>query len=115
MGRSGNPATIGFCLTSAKRSSTNYGEAAMLTIVTYTDDHPPLNHFPRRIISPTRSGLCCFSAMEPLGAVRREGRWEYAYWRCRTCGFTMRVIMRYLPDQTKLANLRKHFDSVLSR
>ena len=87
----------------------------MPTIVTYTDEQPPLNQFPQRIISPTRSGPCCFSAMEDLGAVRREERWEYAYRRCRSCGFTVRVIVRCLPDQAQLANLRKLFASALSR
>ncbi len=87
----------------------------MPTIVTYTDDRPPLNQFPRRVVSPTHSGPCCFSAMEDLEPVHREERWEYAYRRCRTCGFTVRVIVRSLPDQTQLANLRKLFASVLSR
>ncbi len=87
----------------------------MPTIVTYTDKRPPLNHFPRRIISPMRSGPCCFSEMEDLGAVRHEERYDYAYRRCRTCGFTVRVIVRSLPDQAQLANLRKLFASVLSR
>ena len=87
----------------------------MSTIVNYTDKRPPLNHFPQRIISPTRSGPCCFAAMENVGAIGREARWEYAYRRCRTCGFTVRVVVRYLPDQTELANLRKLFASVLGR
>jgi hypothetical protein len=87
----------------------------MPTIVTYTDEQPPRNQFPRRIISPTRSGPCCFSAMEDLGTVRREERYEYAYRRCRTCGFTVRVIVRYLPDQTGLAKLQKIFATALSR
>ena len=87
----------------------------MPTIVTYTDEQPPRNYFPRRIISPTRSGPCCFSAMEDLGPVRCEDRYEYAYRRCRTCGFTVRVIVRYLPDQTRVAKLQKIFATALSR
>ncbi len=87
----------------------------MPTIVTYTDEQPPLNHFPERIISPTHSGPCCFSAMEDPGPVRRADRWEYAYRRCRTCGFTVRVIVRSLPDQAELANLRRLFAPILSR
>ncbi len=84
----------------------------MPTIVTYSDAQPPLNDFPQRIISPTRSGPCCFSAMETVGGIGREGRWEYAYRRCRTCGFTVRVIVRYLPDQALLANVRKLLASI---
>ncbi len=87
----------------------------MPTLVTYTDSHPPRNDFPRRIISPTRPSPCCFSAMEALGGVRREGRWEYAYRWCRTCDFTVRLIVRYVPDPTEIANLQKLFASVFSR
>ncbi len=87
----------------------------MPTIVTYTDAHPPRNEFPRRIVSPTRPGPCCFSAMEALGAVRREGGWEYAYRRCRRCGFTVRQIVRYVPDPMEIAILQRLFDTVLSK
>ncbi len=79
----------------------------MPTIVTYTDSHPPRNDFPRRIISPTRPNPCCFSAMGDLGAVYHEERYEYAYRRCRTCGFTVRVFVRSLPDQAEIARLQK--------
>ena len=88
----------------------------MPTIVTYTDDHPPLNYFPRRIVSPTRSGLCCLSAMEDLGRVRREERWEYAYRRCRACGFTVREIVRSLPNneqKERVAKLQEVFAKAL--
>jgi len=85
----------------------------MPTIVTYTDTAAPRNQFPRRIISPTHSGPCCFSAMQHLGRVCREERYEYEYRRCRTCGFTVRVIVRYLPDQARLAALRTLFATTM--
>ncbi|HTX52257.1 MAG TPA: hypothetical protein VMD08_02520 [Candidatus Baltobacteraceae bacterium] len=81
----------------------------MPTIVTYTDTAAPRNQFPRRIISPTHSGPCCFSSMQPVGEVCREERYEYAYRRCCTCGFTVRVIVRSLPDEARLADLRRLF------
>ncbi len=87
----------------------------MATIVTYTDKQPPRNQFPQRIISPTHPSPCCFAAMEVLGPACREERWEYAYRRCRTCGFTVRLIVRYVPDQAEIAKLQKLFASVLSR
>ncbi len=87
----------------------------MSTIVTYTDTAPPRNQFPRRIISPTHSGPCCLSAMEDLGGVSRDERYEFTYRRCRKCGFTIRQIVRELVDQARLANLRKVFTSVLAR
>ena len=79
----------------------------MPTIVEYTDRKPPENRFPRRIVSPLRSSACCFSNMEDVGAVTREAAWEYRYRRCRTCGFTVRVILRPIPDEALLMNLRK--------
>lgn len=53
--------------------------------------------------------------MEALGTVYREARWEYAYRRCRTCGYTVRVIVRYLPDPVEIATLQKLFATVFSR
>ncbi len=87
----------------------------MPTIVTYTDAHPPRNDFPRRIISPSRPSPCCFSAMEDLRTDLRQERWEYAYRRCLTCGFTVRVFVRSLPDEVLFAKVRKVFGSVLNR
>jgi len=53
--------------------------------------------------------------MEALGQVRREGRYEYTYRCCRTCGFTVRVIVCYLPDQERIAKLMKEFATAISR
>ncbi len=87
----------------------------MPTIVTYTDTAPPRNEYPRRIISPTRSSRCCFSGMVTLGAARVDERHEYVYRRCRTCGFTVCVIVRYLPDQALLTDVRQRFATLLAR
>ena len=79
----------------------------MPTIVEYTNRKPPENRFPRHIVSPLRSSACCFSNMEDVGAPARETEWEYRYRRCRTCGFTVRVILRPIPDEALLRSLRK--------
>ncbi len=79
----------------------------MPTIVQYTDRKQPENHYPERIISPPQSGPCCFSDMEEIGEPLRDGNWEYVYKRCRTCGFTVRVMLRELPDEALVAELRK--------
>jgi hypothetical protein len=79
----------------------------MATIVEYTDRKKPLNEFPDRIISPPRSGPCCFSDMEELGPAQQEGRWEYRLKRCRTCGFTVRVIQREILDEALAGELRR--------
>lgn len=81
----------------------------MRTIVEYTDRKPPANHYPNHIVSPPRSSSCCFSDMEDVGGATREADWEHRYRRCRTCGFTVRVILRPIPDEALLASLRRDF------
>ncbi len=79
----------------------------MPTIVTYTDREPAANRYPQRIVSPSRPGPCCFSDMEEVGTARQEGRWVFQYRRCRQCGFTVRVILREIPDTVLAEQLRQ--------
>ncbi len=79
----------------------------MATIVIYTDTTPARNAYPTAIISPTRSGPCCFSDMDTVGEPQQEGRWVYQYRRCRTCGYAVRVIVREIPDAALIADLRR--------
>jgi hypothetical protein len=79
----------------------------MPTIVQYTDEKPPENFYPWYIISPLRSGPCCFSDMVEIGETHREERWECVYKRCRRCGFAVQVILRQRPDEVLLSALRK--------
>lgn len=77
------------------------------TIVEYADDKRPRNAYPERIVSPSRSGPCCFTDMEELGSPQEEGRWVFQYRRCRKCGFAVRVILREIPDAALAAELRR--------
>ena len=79
----------------------------MATIVEYTDRKPPQNRYPTKIISSSRSGPCCYAAMEDIGQPQAAEQWEFRYKRCRTCGFTIRVILRARPDVALFANLRE--------
>ncbi len=87
----------------------------MPTIVEYTERKSPRNQYPRRIISPPGSGPCCFSDMEEIGTTGQEGSWVFQYRRCRTCGFTVRVILRQLPDQARLERLRREMATIFTR
>lgn len=87
----------------------------MATIVEYTDASAPMERYPSRIVSPTRSGRCCFSDMIELGNPERDGNWEFRYRRCRTCGFTVRLVTRMLPDHGLLEKLRRDLATSLSR
>jgi hypothetical protein len=82
-------------------------EWTMPTIVEYTSQKRPRNLYPERIISPPRSGPCCFTDMQEIGEPQEEGRWVYQYKRCRKCGFAVRVILREIPDAALAAELRK--------
>ncbi|HSB70707.1 MAG TPA: hypothetical protein VLH58_04460 [Candidatus Methylomirabilis sp.] len=79
----------------------------MATIVEYTDRKRAQNGYPKRIISPTRAQPCCYSDMEELGTSHETERWVYQYKRCRQCGFTVRVILREIPDDVLVGTLRR--------
>ncbi|MBP1776545.1 MAG: hypothetical protein H6Q86_2555 [candidate division NC10 bacterium] len=87
----------------------------MSSIVEYTDAKSPDNLYPRRIVSPRKSGPCCFSDMELVGEPHFEGRWVFQYRRCRQCGFTVRVILRQVPDDVLMAEVRKEFATLFMR
>jgi len=79
----------------------------MATIVEYTDRKQPQNRYPNYIISPARPQPCCFTDMEELGASHETDRWVFQYKRCRHCGFTVRVILREIPNAAALLALRR--------
>ncbi len=87
----------------------------MATIVEYTDQKPPTNQYPARIISPLRSGPCCFTKMEEIGTPEQDCRWLFQYRRCKECGFAVRVIVRELPDEALAAELRKTLETAFTR
>ncbi len=91
----------------AKAPSHGMAEHAMATIVEYTDRKPPRNAYPQRIVSPVRSGACCFTDMEEIGKPQEDGRWVFQYKRCKKCGFALRVILREIPDAALAAELRR--------
>ncbi len=86
----------------------------MSTIVEYTDKIPPENQYPDRIVSPPRSGSCCFTRMETVGTPQADGRWVYQYKRCCQCGFAVRVILEVLPDQESITSVRAMLSGISS-
>jgi len=67
------------------------------TIVEYTDEKPPINLYPQRIVSPTRGNTCCALNMEQIGGIQREENRSYFYRRCRVCGYTVRHFLSAPP------------------
>jgi hypothetical protein len=76
-------------------------------MVEYTDSAPALNAYPHRIVSPSRPSRCCTGAMALLGEELTEGRVIFRYKRCRHCGYTVRLIIREMPDPGQAEALRQ--------
>ncbi len=85
------------------------------TIVEYTDQRRPLNHYPEKIVSPSHSRPCCFSRMREIGKPQEDTRYVFQYRRCQTCGFTVRFILREIPDVVLADSLRKTLTLAFSR
>ncbi len=87
----------------------------MPTMVEYTDSTPALNEYPMRIVSPTRPSPCCVHYMTPVGEETPEGRVIFRYKRCPHCGFTVRLILRELPDTELVETLRRELAVAFTR
>jgi len=87
----------------------------MATIVEYTDVKAPQNRYPTRIISPAHAKPCCFTDLAEVGPAQQDGRWESQYKRCRQCGFTVRMIVRELPDAPLIGELRRTLETAFQR
>jgi hypothetical protein len=60
-------------------------------IIRYTDDEPPRNDYPRRIISPPRPQSCCNEEnREMVGTVREVDGFKFCYKICAVCGHAVR-------------------------
>lgn len=88
----------------------NYG-----TIVRYNDLQIPVNEFPILIVSPSHSGPCCFLAMKVFQQEFHEGMAIYQYKRCELCGYTVRHVLRIVPDAWMIADLKKAISRTLRR
>ncbi len=78
----------------------------MPTMVEYRDSTPPVNEYPHRIVSPTRPGPCCFHSMAFVSTELAEGFTVFRYKRCLRCGYTVRRILREVPDPALVEALR---------
>jgi hypothetical protein len=77
------------------------------SIIQYTDREVPSSEYPARIVSPPRPAACCAFGMVNIGTPQEAGGWLLQYRRCQRCGFTVRRILREIPDKALLAQLRR--------
>ena len=60
-------------------------------IIRYTDEEPPRNDYPRRIVSPPSPKSCCTDDNRMLvGNVREVDGFKFCYRICRICGHAVR-------------------------
>ncbi len=60
-------------------------------IIRYTDEEPPRNDYPKRIISPPLPKACCTDENRVLvGNVREVDGFKFCYKICRECGHAVR-------------------------
>lgn len=91
----------------------------MKTIVEYSEEKPPENAYPERIVSPLYASPCCLSQMVPIGKRHQENGWRFIYKRCVMCGFTVRhfesVSPGFLPIRVIEGHWRFQQRSLLSK
>lgn len=68
----------------------------MENIIQFRDDVPPVEEYPRRIISPSRPSACCTGHMERIGHPELDAHWRFYYKRCTVCGYSVRCF--YAPS-----------------
>jgi hypothetical protein len=97
---------------------------ALQTVVIYSDTVPPVVEFATqsqgrpalvRVVSPTREAPCCSSHMVVVGTVVANRRFAYQYQRCTECGFTVRRVVRALPDPELVQQVRARLTTALTR
>ena len=80
-----------------------------------TDWIAPRNQVPDPISSPAQASSCCFAAMEEVGPAAAGDHWVYRFQRCRTCCFTIRVVVPEIPDEALVASLRTLLSTAFQR
>lgn len=99
----------GICVALGASAPMEEKETGMPTIIEYSDAVPSRNDYPERIVSPMTPRSCCLTHMVEVGSDTVEGNWVYKYKRCEVCGFTVRVVLRGLPDPDMIAYLQTTF------
>jgi hypothetical protein len=63
----------------------------MRNIIRYSDEQPPRNDYPKRIISPSRPSKCCSDdTRESVGTMREVDGFKFCYKICSVCGHAVK-------------------------
>lgn len=86
-----------------KQNSDAKSHRLVKNIVRYTDDEPPRNDYPRKIVSPPAPSSCCTDDnREIVGSMREIDGFKFCYKICTVCGHAVKF---YFPaaDSTSTA------------
>ena len=74
-----------------KQNSDAKANRIVRNIIRYTDDEPPRNDYPRKIVSPTRPSSCCTDDSRiDVGSVREVEGFKFCYRVCQECGHAVK-------------------------
>jgi hypothetical protein len=60
-------------------------------IIRYTNEEPPRNDYPRRIVSPPSASHCCTEENRlSVGSLREIDGFKFCYKICRVCGHAVK-------------------------
>ena len=74
-----------------KQNNDAKAKRVMRNIIRYSDDDPPRNDYPKRIISPSRPSSCCRDVnREVVGSTREIDGFKFCYKICQKCGHAVK-------------------------
>ena len=93
-----------------KQNTDAKAKRVMRNIIRYSDDEPPRNDYPRRIISPPRPSNCCTDDnREVVGAMREVEGFKFCYKICQECGHAVKYFFPAIESTSEA--VRKYRDS----
>ncbi len=78
-----------------KQNSEARANRIVRNIIRYTDDEPPRNDYPRRIVSPARPSKCCSDATREIDG------FKFCYKICAKCGHAVKFYYPAAPSTSK--------------
>ena len=74
-----------------KQNSDVKAKRMVRNIIRYSDEEPPRNDYPKRIVSPSRPSDCCSDDnREIVGNMREVDGFKFCYKICAVCGHAVK-------------------------
>ncbi len=74
-----------------KQNSDAKARRVVRNIIRYSEEEPPRNDYPKRIISPPRPSKCCNDQnRETVGSTREVDGFKFCYKVCQKCGHAVK-------------------------